>query len=239
VKQRIKRLLLPDRLVHARIMFGPFRGAIMIANGRNSMRKVLGLYEHELNRWLKTALPRVTRVLDVGANDGYFTFGCAAAFRRLGQVGEIIAFEPEQRHIDVLKAALKEQPQGGTGITLTQTLVGSEIHAGATTLDAVQWKTGHPGDRAHTLVKIDVEGAELGVLNGAGSWLRPSNLFLIEVHEREYLRRICELFSSRGLELERINQRSLPILGYEERRRENWWLVSNMSRLTVERHFNG
>ena len=65
---------------------------------RNSVRKILGLYERELNMWLELALQKVTRVLDVGANDGYFTFGCAAVFRRLGKAGEIIAFEPQARH---------------------------------------------------------------------------------------------------------------------------------------------
>ena len=40
------------------------------------------------------ALPGYTRV-DVGANDGYFTFGSAAAFLRLAKTGEIFGFEPE------------------------------------------------------------------------------------------------------------------------------------------------
>ena len=39
---------------------------------------------------------RVSRVVDVGANDGYFTFGSAAAFRRLAKTGEIIACEPRE-----------------------------------------------------------------------------------------------------------------------------------------------
>ena len=68
---------------------GPFRGACIVINPRDSLRKILGVYEHELNPWLEQALRRVTRVLDVGANDGYFTFGCAAAFQRLGKTGEM------------------------------------------------------------------------------------------------------------------------------------------------------
>ena len=60
------------------------------------MRKMFEIYERELNSWLEQVLRRVTRVLDVGANDGYFTFGCAAAFGRLGKTGEIIAFEPRR-----------------------------------------------------------------------------------------------------------------------------------------------
>ena len=91
--------LLPNKPVRLRVLRGPFRGARIVMTPRNSMRKILGLYEWELNAWLVQALHRVTRVLDVGANDGYFTFGCAAAFRRLGNAGEIIAFEPQARHV--------------------------------------------------------------------------------------------------------------------------------------------
>jgi hypothetical protein len=61
-----------------RIWRGPFRSARIVMNPRNSLRKIFGLYEHELNDWLEQALRWVSRVVDVGANDGYFTFGSAA-----------------------------------------------------------------------------------------------------------------------------------------------------------------
>src|SRR5262245_32151672 len=162
----LKNQIFSDRARPMRIVRGPFRGAVVVMNPTNSMRKIIGLYEHELNTWLKKALPRVTRVLDVGANDGYFTFGCAAAFRRLGKVGEIIAFEPQQQHIDALRESLDRQPKGATQIRLLQTLVGNEVQPGITTLDGIRWHIGDPKGRTGTLVKIDVEGAELEVLHG-------------------------------------------------------------------------
>jgi hypothetical protein len=195
-------------------------------NPRNSLRKVFGLYEHELNAWLKDVLPRVTHVLDVGANDGYFTFGCAAAFRRAGKVGEVIAFEPQQEHMESLQESLKNQPAGTTQISLIQATVGGEVDAGETTLDAVRWRIGDPETRVDTLVKIDVEGAELDVLHGAASWLNPTNYFLIEVHQHSFLKKICKLFATRGLYLTRVDQRPLPLLGREMRSEKNWWLVS-------------
>lgn len=220
----------PDRAVPTRILRGPFRGAILVVNRRHSLRKVFGLYEHELNTWLDAAIPRVTRVLDVGANDGYFTFGCAAAFRGRGLAGEIIAFEPQAEHIRALQEGIAIQPSGGTQISARQCLVGDRVAPGMTTLDSVSWQSGYADARDNALIKIDVEGAELEVLNGARSWLSPSNLFLIEVHKAEFLRRIVELFSTQGLQLERIDQRPLPLLGREERLKENWWLVSSLSR---------
>jgi hypothetical protein len=221
-----------------RILGGPFRGGVVMMNPRHSLRKLFGLYEHELNAWLEQIFPRITRVLDVGANDGYFTFGCAAAFRRLGKEGEIIAFEPEQRHMDSLRESGKKQPIGTTHITLLQTLVGSDIRSGTTTLDAVRWRTGDPENRTHTLVKIDVEGAELEALNGASSWLNPTNYFLIEVHEESFLGRIVRLFAARGLRLARVDQRPLPLFGREMRSEKNWWLVSDPNGCPSEGRFD-
>jgi hypothetical protein len=223
------RSVLPDRVQPMRILRGPFRGAIIAMNPRNSLRKMVGLYEHELNRWLKTVLPRVTRVLDVGANDGYFTFGSAAAFRRLGKTGEIVAFEPQQQHIDELQESLGQQ-DGTTRIRLVQSMVSDAEKRGVTTLDSVKWDRGDESARFDTLIKIDVEGAELEVLRGAHSWMNASNYFVIDVHQEPYLEQISRLFAEHQLRLVRIDQRSLPLLGREMRSKENWWLVSHLGR---------
>src|SRR2546422_1910601 len=82
LKFRSFKSVLPDEPRLVRVWFGPFRGARVVMNPRNSIRKIFGIYEHELNGWLETTLLHVNRVVDVGANDGYFTFGCAAAFMR-------------------------------------------------------------------------------------------------------------------------------------------------------------
>jgi hypothetical protein len=80
---------------------------------------------------------------------------------------------------------------------------------------------GNSESRTHTLVKVDVEGAELEVLDGASSWLNPTNYFLVEIHEESFLARMVQLFAAHGL-------RSLPLLGREMRSEKNWWLVSEL-----------
>ena len=104
----LKRLI-PVEPIPVRIWRGPFRGARIVMKPRDSLRKIFGLYEHELNDWLEAALHRVTRVVDVGANDGYFTFGCAAAFRRLGKSGDVIAIEGQEQQIIKLRRSIEEQ----------------------------------------------------------------------------------------------------------------------------------
>ena len=219
--EHLKRLL-PDRDVPMRIWRGPFRGATVVMNPRASLRKAFGLYEHELNAWLERAVGRVSRVIDVGANDGYFTFGCAAALGRRGATADIIAFEPQAQHVTALRAAADRQ-RAGVRIDIVQAMVGREAGASMTTLDAIA-----AADRENTLIKIDVEGAEVDVIAGAGSWLRPSNLFVIEVHRRPYLEQLKSSFAARGLTLRQIDQQPLPLLGRDVRDADNWWLVSEL-----------
>jgi len=219
-----KRLLLPDHPVAMPILRGPFRGARVRMNPRSSMRKALGLYEHELNPWLAAALPRVRRVIDVGANDGYFTFGALAAFRRRGIWGEVIAFEPQEPLARDLREHAEAERFGAAHLRVVCAFVGNRVDESTTTLDAL------PGDdREATLVKIDVEGAELEVIEGAASWLTPGNLFLIEVHRAPYLEALTRSFADRGLALTRIDQKPLPLIGRETRDPDNWWLVSEIT----------
>ena len=225
------KFVLPNRFVRTRIWRGPFRGARIVMNPRDSLRKIVGLYEHELNEWLEEALRRVHRVLDVGANDGYFTFGCAAAFRRLGKEGNIIAFEPQPRHVAILRKSVTSQKPSNVRFRIMQTIVGKELKLRMTTLDAVRWDTGEPTDKTKTLVKIDVEGAELDVVEGARSWLHPSNLFVIEVQEERFVDQLRALFGEHDLRLVPQTQNPLPFIGREVREANNSWLVSALDAL--------
>jgi hypothetical protein len=214
--------ILPDHPMPLRIWRGPLRGGRAVMNPRNSLRKIFGLYEHELNDWLESVLRLTNRVIDVGANDGYFTFGCAAAFRRLGKKSEIVAFEPETEHFASLSQSVQSQPQGPCEFTLIHSFAGATDEPDFRTLDSL------PQERNNTLIKIDVEGAEEEVLAGASSWLRPDNYFLIEVHKPEFLLTIPRLFATHGLVLDQINQRPLKLIGRELRDEQNWWLVSRL-----------
>ena len=216
--------LLPDRSMLLPVCAGPFRGARIVANPRASLRKVLGLYEHELNGWLTLVLPKVSRLIDVGANDGYFAFGCAAAMRRAGTQGEIICFEPQRPHQDELTRGFSALPSPRPAHRIVSAFAGDRVGDGVTTLDALD-----VADRDRTLIKIDVEGAERDVIAGAASWLRPSNFFLIEVHRYEDVAPIAATFANQHHPLVQIDQRPLPLLGREQRDADNRWLVSELS----------
>ena len=218
----VKRLL-PNTPVSTRILRGPFRGARLKLNPRTSLRKVLGLYEHELNGWIERALGRVSRVIDVGANDGYFTFGCAAGFRRRGIAAEIAAFEGQLQHVRELQASASAQPASQVRFDIVHVMVGRGVGPGMTSLDAYA-----AVDRRNTLIKIDVEGAELEVIAGGLSWVADTNLFIIEVHKAQYLAELVAIFRERGHALVQVDQRPLPVIGGDTREAANWWLVSDL-----------
>jgi len=224
----ILKMLLPDRAVPVRIWRGPFRGARIVMNPRQSLRKIFGVYEHELNPWLERALGQVNRVVDVGANDGYFSFGCAAAFHRLGKKGEIIGIENQDVCIAELQESIKTQVWPEVTYQLVHAYAGREQKPGWVTLDALLCATVAPDDRTNTLVKIDVEGAEVDVIEGGRSWITPSNCFVVEVHEERFLSQLKTIFAECGHKLKQLDQSPLPLLGREMRRETNWWLVSDL-----------
>src|SRR5204862_817423 len=113
---------------------------------------------------------------------------------------------------------------GPERVRIVEAFVGARADEGVATLDALP-----EADRDATLVKIDVEGAEIDVIAGAGSWLAPGNLFVIEVHREPYLEELTRTFARHGLALRRIDQRPLPLIGREMRDVENWWLVSDIA----------
>jgi hypothetical protein len=110
-------------------------------------------------------------------------------------------------------------------VEIVQTLVGRCTVPGMTTLDAL----GPEWPRTKTLIKVDVEGAEMDVVAGGLSWLDASNLFVIEVHQRSSLEALQKVFRAGGVRLNQVNQRPLPLFGDEVRNKENWWLVSELS----------
>lgn len=223
---RVLRRLLPDRPVSCRILRGPFEGARVQLNPRHSMRKILGVYEWELNDWIRRAVPRTTHLFDVGANDGYFTFGCLAAYKKAGIAGKVLGFEPDAAPC----AALREMAtQSSAPFELIEKFVGATADAATVKLD--DFIGGPLGDWPATggLIKIDVEGAELDVLLGATKLLHTDNLFVIEIHTRELLESVPALFAERRIPMELISQRKHPIFGRERRNADNWWLVSSLS----------
>src|SRR5258708_11813053 len=220
---RLAKSGLPDRDILLPVVAGPFKGARFFSNPQVALRKVFGVYEHELTGWLNKVLPRADVVIDVGANDGYFTFGSAKAMQRANRPVRVIAIESSPTHVRQLEQARTRNGFSEKEISIVAAAAGAADGDGPRTLDRVARGI---DPSAHVFVKVDVEGAEGDVLYGAQQLLRKGNFFLIEIHTQALFDSLPPMFASRGLDVHYINQEPHSILGRERRDESNWWLVS-------------
>jgi FkbM family methyltransferase len=150
---------------------------------------------------LSEFVPPGSVVVDVGANVGFFSLRFA---EWVGTTGEVIAIEPERHNYDILTSAIARAGVSGR----TRVLKAAAVAVAGTT--QLQINPLHPADHKLSLdgtglpidgvtldglvkdkralrpalVKIDVQGAEMLVLEGASDILKIAGPALfIELHE--------------------------------------------------------
>ena len=164
---------------------------VMLGNDHSLCLYVSGTFEPNEFCFLGQILKPGMTVLDVGANEGLYTLFSA---RRVGPAGRVVAFEPSSRERRKLEHNVARNRLGN--VTIVPCAVGSSegtaalqiasgVHSGHNTLGALVYDDAPaagvehvPVERLDTLIerlgvvtvdviKIDVEGAELHVLEGA------------------------------------------------------------------------
>lgn len=156
--------------------------------------------------------------VDIGANEGLYS---VTAAKNLGSSGDIVSFEPIphlarrlQQAIpesDIRAMALSSETStmelfiptiNGSRYYSRASLVSQGAHASAEMVIQVQVEKldDQPNLPTRPLIKIDVEGAELDVLDGGERYLTSSFGVLVESEERHMTgapRRIIDWFSER------------------------------------------
>ncbi|HEX5179675.1 MAG TPA: FkbM family methyltransferase [Gemmatimonadaceae bacterium] len=212
-------LRLPLRLIPSemplRILQGPLRGYRWIAASSNH-GCWLGSYEYAKQRLFARRVHVGDVVFDVGANVGFYTLLAAA---RVGETGRVIAFEPLPKNVQrihqhlrlnrlenvqVMEAAVgarsgtaRFQPHASNamGKVSANGIVGVEL----VSLDVLTDSKSIPDP---TLIKIDVEGAELDVLKGAARTLdRARPAILLATHGSVVHRACCDFLRAAGYSL--------------------------------------
>jgi FkbM family methyltransferase len=185
---------------------GPLGGQSMRVNWALHKTYVFGTYEPRVVQGLEELIQPGWTTVDVGANIGYFTLLMA---NRVGPQGKVIAFEPLAENFRILKENIKMN--GHTNVVAENCALMSRterIELRSATPGAITWVASVKIDQnsavesqsveAVTLdeyvqekgiakvdfLKIDVEGAEASVLEGATNVLnRDKPILLIEMHE--------------------------------------------------------
>jgi len=185
-----------------------------------------GTYEPELTRAMPEILKPGGLFVDAGANEGWFSL---IAARLVGPAGRVIACEPQERlwpvilrnaannrcdNIQLFPCALSAREEAACINLYPSTNTGSS-HLGTAKR---RWETRQEvaavklarlldglGDRKVDLLKVDVEGHELQVLEGAGPHLGSTiKKVVVELHEvandakRPTTEGVVSLLRSRG-----------------------------------------
>ena len=217
-----------NQTVPLKILGGPFRGSRVFLNPRHGKRHILGLYEQVLNPWLEQVLSEVEVVYDVGASNGYFTYGCATAIKRHGKMATILAFEPGLLgglHHLTSPAGWPQYAQ--VNFEFIPYLVGNHSDQTMTTLDQTLSDRPHLKDRK-SLIKVDVEGAEIEVLEGASSLLSTPNHWVVEVHGDHLLKPVLSFFEDAQQKVEVLELKPHWLLGSEKRTIKTSWVVTSI-----------
>ena len=158
-----------------------------------------GIYERELSAVFRCLIGPQDAVLDVGANEGYFTVLAASLTS-----GLVVAVEPQSRCAEVLQDNLALNPTGevqvhrvalGDRCGSGELCLSSDVNPGAASL--VTSRPGWSRERVELvtldalaqqchwgrfrLIKLDCEGSEESILRGATEFLRGRQADFISV----------------------------------------------------------
>ncbi len=171
--------------------FGNVPILVTSSAGLRYLSKSMDDVDPVLLRLVKELVKPGSIVWDIGANVGLFTFAAASL---AGPQGQVVALEPDAWLVQLLRRSARLQPSGSAPITIVPAAVASGVSLRSLCLAersrAANYlaefgtiQTGGFREKqtivaltldwllefapAPTLVKIDVEGAEMEVLNGA------------------------------------------------------------------------
>jgi hypothetical protein len=210
-----------------RVVGGPFRGARLALDLSCSKRKMCGRFEHVLNSWWRKALPGAEVFWDVGAADGYYTFGCAHELKKRGRSGHIVAFEPDQTNLATLEWVAGWPEYEGLGFELLPLFVGAASSEKQITLDdALRGRPALQGKPS--LIKVDVEGDEIKVLSGASLLLDEPHRWVVEVHGDHLLADVISHFKAHGRAVDVIDPKAHWLFGPEQRSIKTRWITTKI-----------
>jgi FkbM family methyltransferase len=191
---------------------------------RMQIDAVIGRYEAVVQQVIQEVLDTGGIAFDIGAHLGYFTLLMASYVR---EGGRVVSFEPDPtivRGLDrnvtrnraksgaeivLVPAAVDEKP-GRAAFTLGRETSRGRLSSQEGDLEVEVMTLDDASDRfgGAALIKIDVEGRELGVLTGGERTLSARRtVFIIEAHSEELQSQCRELLTSHGYRAEVLRER--------------------------------
>lgn len=200
------------------LLFGPGRGLRLERDETTTVALPLGLYEQELIPSVRRLCRPGTICYDVGSLNGYY----ALVFSRLGGA-TVVAFDSDPAACARIARNVAANPTDGARVRIERSYLAYETNptVNAMALDDFVAESG----LVPALVKIDVEGAEEWVLNGArGVLSEHAPALIVETHSAELEERCAAILGEAGYAPVIVAPRSR---GFGRRPAEhNRWLVA-------------
>jgi Methyltransferase FkbM domain len=175
LKHQLKKLFLPSGHSVRTIRTGILAGVAMDLDLAHHTQRWLGLQERELNGWFRRLSGGIRTGIDVGANDGLYTL----YFLAKTPAQRVFAFEPASDCIEQMKRNLALNGyENDPRVDLITQPVGAVNGGQDVTLDSYLDRIQFP-----CLVKVDIDGGEIRLLEGAQRLLASKGVrWIIEVH---------------------------------------------------------
>jgi Methyltransferase FkbM domain len=193
---RLKRLLPAGERV-VRIPAGLASGCRVSSNLRtDSLRVILGLYEIELNPFIRELCHPGRAVFDIGGQIGLE----ALMFAKLSG-SQILSVDSDEHCCETIESNSELNGALGRLISVRQAYVG--YGEGEVTLDDLAAETFEPG-----FIKMDIEGVEARALRGAAGLLSGSRpALIVEVHGQDVEDECIDVLRSHCYHISTVDQR--------------------------------
>jgi len=171
LKNSIKNAFLPSGRRQLRILAGPASGLIMELDLQSQSQRLLGLDEREIAESIVWLADKCKSLVDIGANDGYYTL----IFLR-SPARQVVACEPGP----VMERLVSNAAANNFAPNKRFSLIQDPIGTGAGAMPASSLVNNLPGP---VFIKMEVDGAEIDVLLSCEDSKRLRELYwLVETH---------------------------------------------------------
>jgi hypothetical protein len=212
---KIKMAIVPPGSKPRRIQSGAFQGITMALSLEHNTQMFLGLFERETHQPLKRLSDGIATAIDIGASQGEYTL----YFLMLTAARQVYSFEPDQAMLPVLHRNLEmNRLRHDLRLVLSPSAIGRD-----NPLDSLSRSIEMP-----CLIKMDVDGAEAEILEGARSLNTSRGIrWLIETHSKRLERDCVRILETSGFHTTIIPNAWWRVLLPEQRVSEqNRWLAA-------------
>ena len=221
IKNSIKPLFISKGRALRRLKGGLAKGLYMELDLSTQLQRYWGLDERELIHSFQRLIPKCKSLIDIGANDGYYTL----AFLR-SPAARVIACEPAAHEAGQL---LCNAQANGYDIDERFTIENQLIGSGEGYISVSELIKDLPKP---ILLKVDIDGGEFNLLSSAESCPSLADLFwIIETHSKELERQCVEWLRSHDYSVRLIYNAPWRVFIPEQRPiPHNRWLVAEPNR---------